>query len=78
MADGAQTAVGERSAALQVQAGDPAQRGERAQAVVYERHMPPAVQAQRPAQPSLMFTTGRGSIFMASVCSPIRRQPHPY
>ena len=77
MADGAQAAVGERGAALQVQAGNPAQRGERAQAVVNECHMPPAVQAQRPAQPVLMFTTGGGSMFMTSVCSPIRRHPHP-
>ena len=77
MANGAQAAVGERGAALQVQAGDPAQRGERAQAVIDERDMPPSVQAQRPAQPGLMVTTGRGSILMASACSPDRRQPHP-
>ena len=68
MADGAQAAVGERGAALQVQAGDPAQRGERAQAIVYESHMPPAVQAQRPAQPGLMVSAGRGGILMASAC----------
>ena len=66
MADGLQAAVGERGAALQVQAGHPAQRGERAQAVIYECHMPPAVQAQRPAQPGIMVTTGGASIFTAS------------
>lgn len=52
MRDSFQALVREGGAALQVQAGHAAQRCERSQAVVDERHVPPPVQAQRPAQRS--------------------------
>ena len=47
--NGFQTLVSEGGATLEVQAGHSAQGRERSQAVVYERHMPPPVQAQSPA-----------------------------
>ena len=49
MGDGVQAPVGERGAALQVERGNAAQRRQRAQPIVYERHVAPPVQAQRPA-----------------------------
>ena len=47
--NGAQALVRERCAALQVQVGHAPQRCQRFKTVIYERHMPPPIQAQRPA-----------------------------